>query len=337
MYFPELHSPFKKLLQECRGQKVAVVGHRRPDGDCIGAQTALVRVLQTLHIEAFAVNESVIPKRVNFLAQGVPFYHGSAWEFTGEKVILVDCSDVSRVGPEMEKRLPEILGNIDHHRSNEGFAAIDIIDAGASATCEILAGLFLDCGFSVDELTAQALWAGIITDTGNFSYPSTTAKVLELSAYLVRMGASPSKVSQLIYERESLARMKLLRLYLDRMEVLAGGKLCLAWLEAKDFDETGASYEETEGLVNYGRSLDGVEVAAYFEIRDGEVKGSLRSGNEAYRMDLLAGQFGGGGHACAAGLTWKGDFKSFLPQFREAAKILLEKASANQENGNSVP
>ncbi|MCC5788039.1 MAG: bifunctional oligoribonuclease/PAP phosphatase NrnA [Opitutales bacterium] len=332
MYFPGLHSAFKELLLQCRGQKVAVVGHRRPDGDCIGAQVALVRVLQALNIEAFAVNESIIPKRVNFIAEGVPFYHGAPWVFSGEKVILVDCSDVSRVGPEMEKNLPEILGNIDHHRSNEGFATFDLVKAQSSATCEILAGLFIDCDFPVDELTAQALWAGIVTDTGNFTYPSTTGQVLQLAAYLVRMGASPSKIAQLIYERESLSRMKLLQRILDRMEVVAGGLLCYTWVEEDDFAETGATYEETEGFVNYGRSLDGVEVAAYFEIREGEVKGSLRSGDETFRMDMLAGNFGGGGHACAAGFTWKGSFSEFLPQFQEAAeKLLAETKGEGQE------
>ncbi|MCH8473825.1 MAG: bifunctional oligoribonuclease/PAP phosphatase NrnA [Opitutales bacterium] len=331
MYFPGLHSAFKELLLQCRGQKVAVVGHRRPDGDCIGAQVALVRILQALNIDAFAVNESTIPKRVNFIAEGVPFYHGAPWEFSGEKVILVDCSDAARVGPEMAKNLPGILGNIDHHRSNEGFATFDLVEAKSAATCEILAGLFIDCGFPVDELTAQALWAGIVTDTGNFTYPSTTGQVLQLSAYLIRMGASPSKIAQLIYERESLARMKLLQRVLDRMEVVAGGLLCYTWLKEKDFSETGATYEETEGFVSYGRSLDGVQVAAYFEIHDGEVKGSLRSGDETYRVDLLAGQFGGGGHACAAGLTWKGSFREFFPQFLQAAERLLEASKGRGE------
>lgn len=331
MYFPGLHSPFKELLLQCRGHKVAVVGHRRPDGDCIGSQVALVRILQSLNVDAFAVNESVIPKRVNFLVEGVPFYHGAPFNFSDEKVILVDCSDTARVGMEMQKALPPILGNIDHHLSNKGFANIDLIDSNASATGEILAGLFVDCGFTIDELTAQALWAGIVTDTGNFTYPSTTAKVLELGAYLVRMGASPAKIAQMIYERESIHRMKLLQRYLGRMEIIADGRLCLTWLEEKDFQETGASYEETEGLVNYARSLDGVEVAAYFEIREGEVKGSLRSGDDRFRMDTLAALFGGGGHACAAGLTWKGDYKTFLPQFKEAAeKVIRETPGRNR-------
>ena len=308
----------------CRGQRVAVVGHRRPDGDCIGSQVAMVRVLRALGVEAFAVNESVIPRRVNFLAEGIPFYHGSAWNFTGEKVILVDCSDADRVGPEMAKALPRPQANIDHHLSNKGFAEWDLVDSKASASAQIIAGLLIDCDLPMDPLTAQALWAGIVTDTGNFSYPSTTSEVLQMGAYLVKLGASPSLVAAQIYERENLSRMKLLKVYLDRLLLLAKDRAAIAWLEEKDFEKTGASYEDTEGLVNYGRSLEGVAISAFIERHDGEIKGSLRSSGEQYRMDLLAQRFGGGGHACAAGFTWQGSWEEFLSIFEEEIEKIFE-------------
>ena len=315
-HYPHLAGAFASFLDLCKDRKVTVFGHARPDADCVGSQVALVRVLRARGIAATAYNESPLPFRLTFLTEGVPFV-GECREIPADSLLVtVDCSDTARlgeVGP-----LPEegVMINFDHHLSNPDFGYLNFVVKDATSTAEVLAGLFFDAELPVDRATATALYAGIITDAGNFCYPSTTPEVLELAAKLIRCGAEPAAIAQAIYERETFAKMRLLTCFLGRLTLLAKGRACYSWLTAEDFARTGATYQDTEGLVNHARSIEGVQVAAYLEVRDGTVKGSLRAREASYRVDLLAGRFGGGGHACAAGFTWEGALEDLLPLFQ---------------------
>jgi phosphoesterase RecJ-like protein len=317
-FYPQLSADFARLLAGLAGRRVAVIGHARPDGDCIGSQVALARVLAARGIDAVCVNPDPVPRRLQFLAAGKRFLRtddvlGAAGD---RDAIFVDCADHARSGERLRARYPAPVAVIDHHLSNPGYAAANLIDSASSATCEILAGVFLDNGLAIDGLSAQALFTGIMTDTGQFRFGSASARCFALAGELVARGARPAEAGQELFERESFGKLRLLQHYLSTLRLECGGRACLGTLAPGIFEQIGATAEDTEGLVDYARSIDGVQIGALIEERaDGSVKASLRGQDPALRVDLVAAQFNGGGHACAAGLSLKSggaDFRARL-------------------------
>jgi phosphoesterase RecJ-like protein len=303
--FPR-HSPrFAALLADIAGQRIAVVGHARPDGDCIGSQIALARVLRARGHEAICVNGDPVPRRLQYLVGDTPFYLTDDTPAGRWAAIYVDCADHARGGEKARKRFPAPLAVIDHHLSNPGFTPCDIIDSTAAAACEILAGLLLDNTLVIDPGAARALYAGIVTDTGMFRFNTTTRRTFMLAAELVTRGASPGEAGYEIYERETPAKLRLLQCFLASLRYECGGRACIGLLPDGIFGQTGAETEDTEGLVDYARCIDGVDIGVLIEERPGAIKASFRAKNPAFRVDQIAAQFGGGGHACAAGLNLK--------------------------------
>lgn len=317
-FYPEFTAGFNSLLAAAAGRRVAVIGHARPDGDCIGAQVALARVLSARGVDVICVNADPVPRRLRFLALGMTFLRtdeilGPA---AGYSAILVDCADHARAGVRLKAAFPNPLGNIDHHMSDKGFAQINIVDSASAATCEILAGAMLDEGIQLDPQAAQALYTGILTDTGQFRFASTSRRCFVLAGELVARGASPAVAGYELYERETPGRLRLLERFLASLRLECGGRVAVGELTPEVFAETATGPEDTEGLVDYARSMDGVEIGVLIERQaDGGVKASLRAKEAFHRVDLAAAEFGGGGHACAAGLNVRhppGDFRDKL-------------------------
>lgn len=322
---PAMVQGFRALLQAIDGRAVAVVGHARPDGDCIGSQVALARVLRAQGFDARCVNADRVPRRLGFAANDEPFTNVDGLDDFDGVAIYVDCADQDRPGFRLRKRFPEVLGNIDHHVSNSLYATHNCVSSTAAATCEILGALFLDEGMPIDASTAQALYAGIVTDTGQFRFASTTRATFQISAELMARGANPVDAGFQLYEREPLGKMQLLQRFLASFEMHAGNRICLGTLPDGVFAETGTSHEDTEGLVDYARAIDGVEIGGLIEVRPDGVKASLRSNDPLFRVDQVAAQFGGGGHACAAGLSMPG---KAADEFRRELVAALEKRLA---------
>ncbi len=305
-YFPALSTAFAGVLPLLKDRRIAVVGHARPDGDCIGSQVALARVLRALGNDTLCVNIDAVPRRLQYLVDDMSFVRPHDVAGSDDRISLwVDCADAGRAGDKASERFPQPFANIDHHLSNIGYALHNFIDAEAAATAEILAGIFLDLDLPVDAITAKALFAGIMTDTGQFRFNSTTRRTFLITAELVARGASPAEAGGEIYERESLGKLQLLQRFLASLRLDCGGLVCVGSLPPGIFEETGTSIEDTEGLVDYARAIDGVEIGVLIEERPGALKASLRCKNPLYRVDQVAAEFGGGGHACAAGLNLK--------------------------------
>ena len=305
-YYPEFSEPFARLLAAVAGRPVAVVGHARPDGDCIGSQVALARVLSARGSPAVCVNADPVPRRLAFVAPGMKFMRTDEALLLPEGTVAVftDCADHARAGERLKARFPAPACVVDHHLSNAGFGAINIVDSGSAAACEMLAGLFIDAALAIDVSTATALFAGIITDTGQFRYNSTSQRSFDLAGELVARGASPSEAGYELYERESAGKLRLLQNFLASLSMECGGRVCIGTLPVGVFEATGTTAEDTEGLVDFARCVDGVDVGVLIEEKaDGGVKASLRAKDPLCRLDLVAGRFGGGGHACAAGLN----------------------------------
>ncbi|MDP3070042.1 MAG: bifunctional oligoribonuclease/PAP phosphatase NrnA [Opitutaceae bacterium] len=317
-YYPQLSAEFARLLAGLDGRRVAVIGHARPDGDCIGSQVALARVLTARGLDVICVNADPVPRRLVFLTAGMRFHRTD--DLIGADgdcaAIFVDCADHARAGERLKARFPAPVAAIDHHISNAGYAAANLIDSDSSATCEMLAGMFLDNGLAIDAQAAQALFTGIMTDTGQFRFGSATARCFALAGELVARGARPQRAGQELFERESFGKLRLLQHYLSTLTLECGGRACIGTLAPGLFEQIGATAEDTEGLVDYARCIDGVQIGALIEERaDGSVKASLRGQDPALRVDLVAAKFNGGGHACAAGLSLKqggADFRARL-------------------------
>ncbi len=325
-FFPELSNQFARLLSELADRKIAVVGHARPDGDCIGAQVALTLVLANRGHDVVCINADPVPRRLQFLVGGMKFLRtDDALKLPEDRAaIFVDCADHARAGERLRTKFPTPTAVIDHHLSNIGFGAVNLVDSASAATCEILAGVFFDNGLEIDAQTAQALYVGILTDTGQFRFSATGRRCFVLAGELVARGARPAEAGFEIYERESQGKLRLLQQFLASLRLECGGRVCIGVLSEGVFASTGATAEDTEGLVDYARSIDGVEIGALIEERPGgAVKASLRAKDPAYRVDMVAAEFSGGGHACAAGLNLKGNAGDFYARLVGALKLRL--------------
>jgi phosphoesterase RecJ-like protein len=301
MYYPEQSQRFAAWLKSMQGRSLVVVSHARPDGDSIGSLVAMTRLLRVAGVNAVAVNPDRVPRVLRFLLEGTEVFENGDIPAGRDGAVLVDCADRLRIGKDLAEKLPVLVGNIDHHVSNKGFAELDLVVSDAAATCEILAGLALDVGLEIDVHTADALYAGILTDTGQFAYGNTTPRSFELAEILCRKGVNTASVASQLYENETFERIRLMARFLSRLQLYENGKICMGYVTQLDYDETGTASEDAEGFSSYTRSLQGVELGVFLESKPEGIKGSFRTRTPAIRADLLAARFNGGGHASAAG------------------------------------
>jgi phosphoesterase RecJ-like protein len=305
VFYAKESEQFKALLQDIvEAQKpVAVIGHMRPDGDCIGSTVALVRLLKSQGVNAVGINQDEVPENLRSFLGDTSIMKASNPIDSNAIAITVDCADVKRIGSDLNARFPDIFLNIDHHISNKEYAQHNIVLGTASATTEILTGLALDLNIPIDAVTAQALYVGIATDTGQFCYSSTTKETFEMVQSLLQFGANPASAANNLYENESFARIQLIQAFLASLEMHLENRICVGQITDGVYRDTGATIDDADGLVDYARSIKGVEIGVLIEERTGSIKASLRAKDPKYRVDQIAQVFSGGGHACAAGLN----------------------------------
>jgi bifunctional oligoribonuclease and PAP phosphatase NrnA len=318
-FYPEESPRFAQAIESLKGHRVAVLGHQRPDGDCIGSTVAVVRLLKSLGIEAIGLNQDATPSTLEAFVGDTPMALAADFTSDGHIAVSVDCADYKRVGDRLNELFPEVALNVDHHISNKLYGAENLVIATACATAEILAGFCLDNGYEIDAVTAQALYVGIATDTGQFRFPSTTPDTFEIARRLCECGAQPAVAAYELYECESFSKIKLLQNFLDSLTLEFGGRVCVGLIENGVYEATGATIDDSEGLVDYARAIAGVDIGVMIEDRAGALKGSLRAKDPKFRVDQVAKLFGGGGHACAAGLNVEdSSIKAFYPQLMAA-------------------
>ena len=324
-FYPNDSLLFAKIVESVRDQKVAVLGHQRPDGDCIGSTVALVRMLRSLGVDSIGLNSDTTPAALNVFVGDTPMALAKDFTPSGHIAFSVDCADFKRMGSQLNKLFLKVALNVDHHISNKLYGAENLVIATAAATAEILAGFYFDNDYPIDAVTAQALYVGIATDTGQFRFPSTTPCTFEIARRLCECGANPSAAAYELYEKESFAKIQLLQNFLDSLTIDFGGLVCIGLIKEDAYKTTGAKIDDSEGLVDYARAIDGVEIGVMLEERSGTIKGSLRAKDPKFRVDQIAKRFGGGGHACAAGLNLNNStIEEFLPLLRSAIGTRLE-------------
>jgi bifunctional oligoribonuclease and PAP phosphatase NrnA len=305
LIYPEFYDRFAALLSALEDKAVVVISHARPDGDCIGSQVAFTRVLRALGINAISVNPDQTPRRLEFAVGDTPLVRFDGLPEGELTAIYVDCADQGRAGEKLKARFPAPFANIDHHLSNRGFAENNFIDVGSSATAEILAGLFIDHHLPIDAQAAQSLYTGIATDTGQFRFSSTSRRTFMIVGELMARGAQPATAAVELYERETPGKLDLLQRFLASFSYECGGRVCIGLLPDGIYASTGTNQDDAEGLVDYARAIEGVDIGVLIEEHAGAIKASLRAKDPLYRMDVIAARFNGGGHACAAGINQK--------------------------------
>ncbi len=290
-------------------ERFLVVTHENPDGDALGSMLAMTLGLRALGADVLMYLSGTAPLPAEFdfmpldeLARELP-------EDIGERVLVaVDCANARRIGQDQGiLDRAKVVVDIDHHHDNSRFGSANLIVADASSTAEIVRDLLWELGVSLTPEIAEALYVGLVTDTGRFQYSNTTPKALRLAAELVEAGADVHGIFRSVYETVQFAKLKLLARALDRAQLYEGGRLVVSFLLQDDFDEVGAEEPYSEGIVDYLRQAEGAQMVAL--IREPPGSGgptrriSLRSSQDEVDVSAVARKAGGGGHRQAAGFS----------------------------------
>ncbi|MED4958486.1 bifunctional oligoribonuclease/PAP phosphatase NrnA [Paenibacillus sp. FSL R5-0527] len=303
-----------------------VVAHVQPDGDAVSSTLAVGWLLSCLGKKYVMVNEGPIPKRMGYLWQADQIRDLSAEPLNRkfDNVICVDCADFKRVGTTKELFAEGAkLLNIDHHPTNDGYGTVNLIVPYAAATAEILFDLIQFMGLELNEAIATALYTGLLTDTGGFRYSNTSPKVMATASKLLEYGVDGPGLSELLLEQMTLPQLRLLTRALNGLQLTEDGKISWVVVTDEDLKSAGAVHEDMEGIVNYPRNIQGVEVGLLFKVIDEQaVKVSMRS---AGKVDVakVAQSFGGGGHVRAAGARVEGSLEAIVPRVVEQVRLQL--------------
>lgn len=306
-----------------------VVNHVNPDGDATGSLLAVGCLLHRLGKTFTLVNEGETPGRFSFLPMYEKIINLSESPLTESYryVIAVDSADRERMGIASHFFAEDVLLlNIDHHPTNDRYGDVNVIRDDAASTTEVIYELLEEMGEELDHDLATCLYTGLLTDTGGFRYANTTAEVMYKAADLLKFGVSPSKVAERCLELKSEAYLKLLQRSLSSLEVIEDGKLSHISITLDDMAQSGAGRDDVDGIVNYPRNIETVEVAICFkQVEENIVKVSFRS-REKVDVAAIAKLFGGGGHIRASGCTVEGTLEQVKEKVLHQVKQDLQQS-----------
>lgn len=288
------------------GRSIYVVTHERPDGDAIGSQTALTHYLRNLHLPAFALCTDQISETLRSFLDNVPQCLLSECSSNAHR-IAVDAGDASRVAEALRGYSFELV--IDHHpetTAGSTFGVHRCIQPHQSSACEVLLDLLEAHGYLFDDpFINDALYLGLISDTGNFCNTNTNAETFRHAERLARAGVRPHHIVQRLYKSQTLQQFRLYEIFLNRVRLYADGAIVLSTLTETDYEATRTNRTDTEGFVNRLLLLKTAKIAAFIEQTSALVKVSLRSIDTSFPVNTVAQRWNGGGHICAAGFKCK--------------------------------
>ncbi len=333
---PSRRTAIEELVVELQpGRRVALSTHINADGDGCGSETALARILQQRGLEVWIVNPTPWPGMFEFLL-GDDVRDRSAEGASALKeadvLVVLDISDVKRLGNLAEAvrklTIPRLV--IDHHvASDEPAGSIVFSDTAACATGELVHDLAVVLGAEITEPVARSLYAAILTDTGGFRYSNTSPRAHAIAARLLSAGVDPEAMYRRVYASVPLGRVRLLSEALETLEV--DPDLGLAWISvpAGAMERYGLRSEDLDGIVEHPRSILGTRLALFFrDLGHGKVKVSFRSTGDV-DVNAFARQFGGGGHAKAAGALITGGMDDVRERVVGAAREFVESVPAD--------
>jgi len=305
------------VLREIRNAaKFLLLTHENPDGDALGSLIAMQEILTALGKDSVmyvAPDEFPLPYEYRFLTLSglvsiVPE------DLSERTVVFLDCGNIDRNPVQAVKGDDTHILNIDHHHDNTYFGTVNHVVPEASCTAEIVWDVMRGLGVELTPTIAEALYVGLVTDTGKFMYENTGRRAHEMAADLISAGVDVHSIYRRIYEGIPYGKLALLARGLAKVERYDGGRLTLTRLSADDFAQAGAEENYSEGVIDHLRSVEGTAVAALVRDRLGEEqqgrrKVSLRSSDDRIDVSRIARAQGGGGHRQAAGfntsLSWE--------------------------------
>ncbi len=290
-------------------QSFVLLSHVRPDGDAIGSQLALGYSLIAAGKNVRLINEDGLPENLAFMAGAELIETPPSEPLDVEVAIALDTATKQRLGDRALNAASKakIWLNIDHHVSNPGYGDLNLIDSTSPATGQILYQLITALGLPLPAETRDAIYVAVSTDTGSFQYPSTTATTYDLAADLIRRGLDVGTINSNIYDNHPYRRLQLMCVLLNSLERTPDGKVASWEMRDQTRIELSLTPDDSEGLIDYIRAIRGVQVAVFFEeLSDEKIRVSMRSKDRRYNVCEIASEFGGGGHALAAGIRMRG-------------------------------
>ena len=315
-----------EALRESR--TVCVVGHIRPDGDCVGSQLGLTLALRAEGKKVACWHENRIPEKYEFLDRdGVIQKPRKGRKF--DCVVATDAASFDRlgsVGKCVANR--KLLINIDHHESNTRYGDLNWVSAHEPSSGELIFRLLKIAKWPITKRIADCLFTAVSTDTGSFQYASTRPSTYHVAGELVSRGADLARICDEVYQSYPVSRARLLRHIYSHFRLTHDDQIAYFWLKKADFARTGAESCDSEGLIDHIRAIAPVVVACVFEEIDPELtRISLRSKSEKVNVNEIAAQFGGGGHPAAAGARIPGSPLSVQRKVIAAVKKALNAAA----------
>ncbi len=299
-----------------KADKIVILTHESPDGDAIGSSLAMYNALKQLNKDVDVVIPEH-PETFDFLTGANEIKKETDIE-QYDLAISLDASDMKRLnGFARYFEDAKVTINIDHHGSNTMFADYNFVNIDAPACCQILILVLEFLGVNITKEIGTCLLTGIITDTGGFKYQGTSKETFEFTSWLLSIGVNVSDVYRRVLEIRTKGNFALMRIAIDRLELLEDGKIAFTYITKEDEEKVEAKNGDHDGLVDIGRTIEGVEVSILLREADGYFKGSLRS-NEYVNVSDVCMMFGGGGHIRAAGCAMH------MPLFEAKEKIINE-------------
>jgi phosphoesterase RecJ-like protein len=300
----------EQVLEALRSSsRFLLVTHEGPDGDALGSLVAMQGILDALgkDVQMFiAPAEFPLPYEYRFFA-----FDGLVTEIPADVsyrlVVFLDCGNIDR-SPALLNGAPMHIVNIDHHHDNTRFGTVNLVVGHASCTAEIVLEIGRELGASLTQTMAEALYIGLVTDTGKFMFDNTTPEAHAMAAELIEAGVSPAGIHRRLYEGLPFARLQLLARALSRVERYDDGVVTMTTLYHRDFAELNALDTDSEGIVDHLRAVENTAVAVLIREliapdRVGQRKVSLRATDDRVDVSVIARSLGGGGHRQAAGLS----------------------------------
>jgi phosphoesterase RecJ-like protein len=305
---------------------VVLTTHTSPDGDGIGSQIGLYHALRDAGIKVFMHNRDGVPRIYRFLSETDAVTTGETFPHQDEVdlIISLDCGSRGRLGmPETFFEGARLL-NVDHHVSNKRYGDINMIEPAACATGSMVLDVIRHMGLPLSKPSADGIYVAILTDTGSFHHPNTTPEVHRMTGDLIQAGAEPWPIAMSVYESGTKARLALLCACLGTLETHDRDRSAWLYIDHGMYEESGAIEEDTEGFIDYGRGLEGVEVAVLLrqEGKGDRWKATFRSKVSA-DVGGLAATLGGGGHRHAAGCILTGSLQEVRERVRKAVSELF--------------
>ena len=312
-------------------EKFFLTTHENPDGDALGSLVAMNAILQKLGKDTVMFmreTEFPLPYEYRYLLAEDGAIHFAPADLQERTVIFLDCGSFERMAVDFLRDDSLTLINIDHHHDNTKFGSLNMVESTRSSTAEIVYSIAKELDVEIDPFMADALYVGLVTDTGRFMYQNTGPLAHEMAADLLRCGVDVHAAYTRLYEDQPFGKVELLGRALSTIQRFDGGLLTIVNLTKADFDETGSEETWTEGIVDFARAVAGTAVGAMYRQLTGEgrehlAKVSLRSSDSRVDVSVIAREFGGGGHKQAAGATTELSLEDAIELMRKGIREQL--------------